>query len=64
MPTGNHCVRPIYASISAAPSGAIINRYSEKSFSDTASLNAAAIGYTQAAVRDIHGESICASAAR
>ncbi|EAW1718620.1 hypothetical protein AHX05_07105 [Salmonella enterica subsp. indica] len=49
---------------SAAPSGAIINRYSEKSFSDTASLNAAAIGYTQAAVRDIQGESICASAAR
>ncbi|EAM6408078.1 hypothetical protein DNF36_14655 [Salmonella enterica] len=49
---------------SAAPSDAIINRYSEKSFSDTASLNAAAIGYTQAAVRDIHGESICASAAR
>ncbi|ORH53918.1 hypothetical protein B5028_03170 [Salmonella enterica subsp. enterica serovar Dublin] len=50
--------------ISAAPSDAIINRYSEKSFSDTASLNAAAIGYTQAAVRDIQGESICASAAR
>ncbi|APV72784.1 hypothetical protein EIU82_14655 [Salmonella enterica] len=49
---------------SAAPSDAIINRYSEKSFSDTASLNAAAIGYTQAAVRDIQGESICASAAR
>ncbi|ECA1970269.1 hypothetical protein EJH28_09495 [Salmonella enterica subsp. enterica serovar Colorado] len=49
---------------SAAPSEAIINRYSEKSFSDTASLNAAAIGYTQAAVRDIQGESICASAAR
>ncbi|EAP0411922.1 hypothetical protein D4F64_09240 [Salmonella enterica subsp. enterica] len=49
---------------SAAPSDVIINRYSEKSFSDTASLNAAAIGYTQAAVRDIQGESICASAAR
>ncbi|EAS3207572.1 hypothetical protein DYU22_10985 [Salmonella enterica] len=49
---------------SAAPSDAIINRYSEKSFSDTASLNAAAIGYTQAAVRDIQGDSICASAAR
>ncbi|EBV0810139.1 hypothetical protein DN333_13075 [Salmonella enterica subsp. enterica] len=49
---------------SAAPSDAIINRYSEKFFSDTASLNAAAIGYTQAAVRDIQGESICASAAR
>ncbi|AVD48215.1 hypothetical protein D4X84_09555 [Salmonella enterica subsp. enterica serovar Derby] len=49
---------------SPAPSDAIINRYSEKSFSDTASLNAAAIGYTQAAVRDIQGESICASAAR
>ncbi|EAA2241413.1 hypothetical protein DM743_06490 [Salmonella enterica subsp. enterica] len=49
---------------SVAPSDAIINRYSEKSFSDTASLNAAAIGYTQAAVRDIQGESICASAAR
>ncbi|EAB5054043.1 hypothetical protein EG177_16825 [Salmonella enterica] len=49
---------------SAAPSDAIINRYSEKSFSDTASLNAAAIGYTQAAVRDIQGESICASAVR
>ncbi|ECH9257816.1 hypothetical protein YR28_00820 [Salmonella enterica subsp. enterica] len=49
---------------SAALSDAIINRYSEKSFSDTASLNAAAIGYTQAAVRDIQGESICASAAR
>ncbi|EAV4525918.1 TPA_asm: hypothetical protein GJG61_11295 [Salmonella enterica subsp. enterica serovar Enteritidis] len=49
---------------SAAPSDAIINRYSEKSFSDTASLNAVAIGYTQAAVRDIQGESICASAAR
>ncbi|EAN7012777.1 hypothetical protein D3O23_11245 [Salmonella enterica] len=49
---------------SAAPSDAIINHYSEKSFSDTASLNAAAIGYTQAAVRDIQGESICASAAR
>ncbi|APY65450.1 hypothetical protein E2A40_06080 [Salmonella enterica subsp. enterica serovar Johannesburg] len=49
---------------SAAPSDATINRYSEKSFSDTASLNAAAIGYTQAAVRDIQGESICASAAR
>ncbi|ECC3252489.1 hypothetical protein XX41_03490 [Salmonella enterica subsp. enterica] len=49
---------------SAAPSDAIINRYSEKSFTDTASLNAAAIGYTQAAVRDIQGESICASAAR
>ncbi|EBI4725285.1 hypothetical protein DM906_09655 [Salmonella enterica] len=49
---------------SAAPSDAIINRYSEKTFSDTASLNAAAIGYTQAAVRDIQGESICASAAR
>ncbi|EAN2943356.1 hypothetical protein R271_10855 [Salmonella enterica] len=49
---------------SAAPSDAIINRYLEKSFSDTASLNAAAIGYTQAAVRDIQGESICASAAR
>ncbi|ASO08649.1 hypothetical protein DO628_01065 [Salmonella enterica subsp. salamae] len=49
---------------SAAPSGVIINCYSEKSFSDTASLNAAAIGYTQAAVRDIQGESICASAAR
>ncbi|EAQ7628347.1 hypothetical protein DWF43_05675 [Salmonella enterica] len=49
---------------SAAPSDAIINRYSEKSFSDTASLNAAAIGYTQTAVRDIQGESICASAAR
>ncbi|PWD14486.1 hypothetical protein C4869_02790 [Salmonella enterica subsp. enterica serovar Anatum] len=49
---------------SAAPSDAIINRYSEKSFSNTASLNAAAIGYTQAAVRDIQGESICASAAR
>ncbi|EBK7547459.1 hypothetical protein DTS26_13805 [Salmonella enterica] len=49
---------------SAAPSDAIINRYSEKSFSDAASLNAAAIGYTQAAVRDIQGESICASAAR
>ncbi|EAO8904296.1 hypothetical protein E3M28_11090 [Salmonella enterica] len=49
---------------SAAPSDAIINRYSEKSFSYTASLNAAAIGYTQAAVRDIQGESICASAAR
>ncbi|EBQ9066833.1 hypothetical protein EKG95_01025 [Salmonella enterica subsp. enterica serovar Aqua] len=49
---------------SAAPSDAIINRYSEKSFSDTASLNAAAIGYTQAAVRDIQGESICVSAAR
>ncbi|EBL0473726.1 hypothetical protein CEI71_17865 [Salmonella enterica subsp. enterica serovar Muenchen] len=49
---------------SAAPSDAIINRYSEKSFSDTTSLNAAAIGYTQAAVRDIQGESICASAAR
>ncbi|EAQ9870774.1 hypothetical protein EAV04_08850 [Salmonella enterica] len=49
---------------SAAPSDTIINRYSEKSFSDTASLNAAAIGYTQAAVRDIQGESICASAAR
>ncbi|EAU9634542.1 hypothetical protein DT183_15595 [Salmonella enterica subsp. enterica serovar London] len=49
---------------SAAPSDAIISRYSEKSFSDTASLNAAAIGYTQAAVRDIQGESICASAAR
>ncbi|ECD0238682.1 hypothetical protein E2H25_11260 [Salmonella enterica subsp. enterica serovar Brancaster] len=49
---------------SAAPSDAIINRCSEKSFSDTASLNAAAIGYTQAAVRDIQGESICASAAR
>ncbi|ATS94940.1 hypothetical protein BTN65_02835 [Salmonella enterica subsp. enterica serovar Enteritidis] len=49
---------------SAAPSDAIINRYSEKSFSDTASLNAAAIGYTQAAVRDIQGVSICASAAR
>ncbi|ECA1757916.1 hypothetical protein ET933_13315 [Salmonella enterica subsp. enterica serovar Enteritidis] len=49
---------------SAAPSDAIINRYSEKSFSDTASLNAAAIGYTQAAVRDIQGESMCASAAR
>ncbi|EBS1107129.1 hypothetical protein DOH34_17610 [Salmonella enterica subsp. enterica serovar Wangata] len=49
---------------SAASSDAIINRYSEKSFSDTASLNAAAIGYTQAAVRDIQGESICASAAR
>ncbi|APV63750.1 hypothetical protein APM23_12440 [Salmonella enterica subsp. enterica serovar Heidelberg] len=49
---------------SAAPSDAIINRYSEKSFSDTASLNAAAIGYTQAAVRDTQGESICASAAR
>ncbi|AXD36489.1 hypothetical protein EHH91_04335 [Salmonella enterica] len=49
---------------SAAPTDAIINRYSEKSFSDTASLNAAAIGYTQAAVRDIQGESICASAAR
>ncbi|ECU6813246.1 hypothetical protein A8O54_08775 [Salmonella enterica subsp. enterica serovar Kentucky] len=49
---------------SAAPSDAIINRYSEESFSDTASLNAAAIGYTQAAVRDIQGESICASAAR
>ncbi|HAB2911574.1 hypothetical protein DRT95_14390 [Salmonella enterica subsp. enterica] len=49
---------------SAAPSDAIINRYSEKSFSDTASLNAAVIGYTQAAVRDIQGESICASAAR
>ncbi|EAR8889532.1 hypothetical protein E3N78_06560 [Salmonella enterica] len=49
---------------SAAPSDAIINRYSEKSFSDTASLNAAAIGYTQTVVRDIQGESICASAAR
>ncbi|AXD27256.1 hypothetical protein C5781_02400 [Salmonella enterica] len=50
--------------ISAAPSGVIIDYYSETSFSDTASLNAAAIGYTQAAVRDIQGESICASAAR